>query len=127
MTTPHAYNAADALRIVAEELDAHPGLPRPEFIAIHGPYAADVLVAASFRFEKAEDAHERRANVAAVDAWATVWGAPVEPQVGGNRGARTHIDGIELRALRPAYELRELDEGCRHPEHHTHRSVPGAA
>lgn len=120
MTAPHAYDPASALRVLADELDAHPDLPRPEFIAIYHPYAPDVPVAASFRFEKAEDVGERRANVAVVDAWAAAWGAPIEPQVSGNRVCRTHVGGVQIRALRPAYEPRDLDETSRCSEHLTH-------
>ena len=124
MTTPHDYDAANALRVLADELDAHPDLPRPAFIALHRPYSRSVPVGASFRFEKAEDAHERRANIAAVEAWATAWGAPVEPQVGGNRGACTQIDGVQIRALRPVYG--DLGDGCTCPEHCAHRAAPAA-
>jgi hypothetical protein len=124
MTALYHYDAASALRVLADALDAHPDLPRSEFIAVHSPYAPDVPVAASFRFEKAEDADERRANVAAVESWAKAWGAPITPQVGGNRGCQTEIDGVQIRALRPAYEMHELDDGCHH-EHDAQRAAVG--
>lgn len=126
MTAIFGFDPADALRVLADELDAHPHLPRPEFIAVHLPHAPDLPITASFRFEKAQDTGDRRANVAAVDAWAAAWGARVEPQISGNRGCRTQVGGVQIRALRPAYEPRDLDEPGRHPEH-THRATPDAA
>jgi hypothetical protein len=116
------YDAARALRVVAHELDAHPNLPRPGFVAVHRPYAHGDPVCASFRFEEDEDAHARRSNVAAVEAWAAAWGAPITGQIGGSRGCHTEIDGVLIRVVRPAYDARDLDDGCHCPKHCAHQS-----